>query len=145
MKILVINGPNLDMLGKRNPEVYGKNTLADLENEISEYIKGRAEAEFFQSACEGEIVKKLNDAYNNADGVIINAGAYTHYSYAIRDALEILEIPKIEVHISDIHKRESFRHISVIEDVCDMQIAGYGFKGYLMAADEILERIKNEI
>ena len=104
MKVLVINGPNLNMLGKRNPKIYGTRTLADIEADIAEYAKEKGIlTEFFQSACEGEIVNKLNEAYGKVDGVVINAGAYTHYSYAIRDALEILEVPKIEVHLSDIH------------------------------------------
>ncbi len=139
MKILIINGPNLNMLGKRNPEFYGTRTLCDIEKSIADYCSRKGvETEFFQSACEGEIVKKLNDAYGAVDGVIINAGAYTHYSYAIRDALEILEVPKIEVHLSDIHAREAFRNISVIEPVCTKQIAGHGEKGYIMAVDHIL-------
>lgn len=139
MKILVINGPNLNMLGKRNPKHYGTQTLQDIEKMIFDFcVENNVEAEFFQSACEGEIVNKLNLAYGNVDGVIINAGAYTHYSYAIRDALEILEIPKIEVHLSDIHAREAFRNISVIEPVCTKQIAGFGAQGYIMAVREII-------
>ena len=139
MKILVINGPNLNMLGKRNPEHYGTRTLSDIEKDVKEYALSKgAETEFFQSACEGEIVNRLNMAYGSVDGVIINAGAYTHYSYAIRDALEILEVPKIEVHLSDIHSREEFRRVSVIEPVCHKQIAGFGEKGYIMAVDVIL-------
>ncbi len=142
IKILVINGPNLNMLGKRNPKHYGTATLSDIEKMMEQYaLKNGAKCEFFQSACEGEIVRKLNDAYKNVDAVIINAGAYTHYSYAIRDALEILEIPKVEVHLSDIHAREEFRHISVIEPVCSKQIAGYGEKGYIMAMEYICKNI----
>ncbi len=145
MKILVINGPNLNMLGKRNPKIYGTKTLADIENEIASYAKKKGiDTEFFQSACEGEIVNKLNGAYGSADGIIINAGAYTHYSYAIRDALEILDVPKIEVHLSDIHARETFRNISVIEEVCTLQIAGFGDKGYVMAVDEIIKILSEE-
>lgn len=141
MKVLVINGPNLNMLGKRNPKIYGTRTLADIEADVAEYAKEKGIlTEFFQSACEGEIVNKLNEAYGKVDGVVINAGAYTHYSYAIRDALEILEVPKIEVHLSDIHAREAFRDLSVIEEVCTLQIAGHGEKGYFMAIDEIAER-----
>ena len=140
LKLLVVNGPNLNMLGKRNPEHYGTLTLSDIEKMIADYCSDKnIEPEFFQSACEGEIVKKLNDAYGNIDALIINAGAYTHYSYAIRDALEILEIPKMEVHLSDIHSRESFRAVSVIEEVCTKQISGFGAKSYIMAVDEILK------
>ena len=139
MKILIINGPNLNMLGKRNPKHYGTQTLADIEKMVKDFCDEKGvQTEFFQSACEGEIVKKLNEAYGTFDGVIINAGAYTHYSYAIRDALEILEIPKIEVHLSDIHAREEFRNVSVIEPVCTKQIAGFGAQGYIMAAEEII-------
>ena len=139
MKILIINGPNLNMLGKRNPKHYGTQTLADIENMIKSFCEEKSvQTEFFQSACEGEIVTKLNEAYGTVDGVVINAGAYTHYSYAIRDALEILEVPKIEVHLSDIHTREEFRRISVIEPVCTKQIAGLGAQGYIMAVEEII-------
>lgn len=139
MKILIINGPNLNMLGKRNPKHYGLQTLADIEKMVKDFCDEKSvQTEFFQSACEGEIVTKLNEAYGKVDGVIINAGAYTHYSYAIRDALEILDVPKIEVHLSDISSREEFRGVSVIEPVCTKQIAGFGAKGYIMAAEEII-------
>ncbi len=139
MKILIINGPNLNMLGKRNPKHYGTETLKDIEKMIEKYAAERGvETEFFQSAYEGAIVEKLNEAYFSADGVIINAGAYTHYSYAIRDAIEILTVPVIEVHLSDIHAREAFRNVSVIEPVCKKQIAGHGSKGYIMAVDALL-------
>ncbi|MDP4118151.1 MAG: type II 3-dehydroquinate dehydratase [Bacillota bacterium] len=140
MTILIINGPNLNMLGKRNPEVYGTETLEDIEKMIEGYADEKGiRTEFFHSAHEGALVEKLNEAYGKYDGVIINAGAYTHYSYAIRDAIEILKVPVIEVHLSDIHAREAFRNISVIEPVCTKQIAGFGSKGYLMAVDAILE------
>ncbi len=140
IKLLVVNGPNLNMLGKRNPAHYGTLTLSDVEKMIGDYcVNKNIKPEFFQSACEGEIVKKLNDAYGKIDALIINAGAYTHYSYAIRDALEILEVPKMEVHLSDIHSRESFRKVSVIEEVCSKQISGFGEKSYIMAVDEILK------
>ena len=138
MKILVINGPNLNMLGKREPHIYGNATLEDLECFIRDTFENKIDIEFFQSNHEGAIIDKIHASMGNFDGIILNPGAYTHYSYAIRDALEILEVPKIEVHLSDIHAREEFRHISVIQPVCTKQIAGYGAKGYIMAVDEIV-------
>ncbi len=135
-RILVINGVNLDMLGVREPGIYGCETLADLERRI----QNRAEklglsVEFFQSNFEGEIVEKIHAAYGNTDGIIINPAAFTHYSYAIRDALAAVSIPTIEVHISNIHKREEFRHHSVIVPECVGQICGLGQRGYLLALE----------
>lgn len=128
--ILVINGPNLNMLGKREPEIYGTFSLNEVEAAI---VTGFQEETFvfFQSNHEGAIIDKLNDALNDGcKGLIINAGAYTHYSYAIRDALAILTVPKVEVHLSNIYAREPFRHTSVISAVCHATIAGMGVEGY---------------
>ncbi|MBP5331329.1 MAG: 3-dehydroquinate dehydratase [Lachnospiraceae bacterium] len=133
MKIMVINGPNLDMLGYREPTIYGSRTYKDLV----EYIKAAAdkldiEAEFYQSNYEGGIVETLHKVFlEKYDGVLINAGAYTHYSYAIRDAIEILKCPVVEVHISDVMNRDDFRKISVIEDVCTTRCFGRGFDSYV--------------
>lgn len=141
MKIKLINGPNLNMLGVRNPEVYGTTTLADIENELILYGKEKnAEVSCFWSNCEGEIIDEIQSCYKKFDGIIINAGAYTHYSIAIRDAIESVSIPTIEVHLSDIHKREAFRHVSVIEDVCKKQICGKGKMGYFEALDDLLDK-----
>ena len=139
MKILVINGPNLNLLGKREPEIYGKQTLEDLCDKIRAHAaKLNAECDFFQSNCEGELVsavqRVLTDGY---DGCILNAGAYTHYSYALRDAISSVEKPVIEVHISNVHAREEFRHTSVISPVCKGVIAGFGFDSYLLALNSI--------
>lgn len=142
--ILLINGPNLNMLGIRNPEIYGKTTLADIENELKSYAETK-KCNFvcFQSNHEGAIIDEIHQAYKKFDGIIINPGAYTHYSYAIRDALESVSIPTVEIHLSDIHSRESFRSISVIEPVAIKQIAGHGKDGYFMALDFLLEYLKN--
>ena len=134
-KFLVINGVNLNMLGVREPDVYGKSTLEDLCNKISKKADELGcEVEFFQSNFEGEICEKIQQALGIYDGIIINPGALTHYSYAIRDAFGSVKLPAIEVHISNIHKREEFRHTSVIVPECIGQICGLGFKGYELEA-----------
>lgn len=134
MKILIINGPNLNMLGVREPEKYGNETLSD----INEKVKGYCDAnnigvEFYQSNIEGEIINKIHSARGNFDGIILNAGAYTHYSYAIRDAIPIADMPVVEVHLTNVHSREEFRHNSVIAPVCKGQICGFGSNSYLVA------------
>ena len=141
-KILVINGPNLNLTGTRKTDIYGTMTLTDIVAEIKE--KGAQigfSCDHFQSNHEGAIIDTLHSARGVYDGIVINAGAYTHYSYAIRDAIEAIEIPCIEVHMSDIHKREEFRHVSVISPVCKKQICGLGKDSYihgLYALKEIL-------
>lgn len=137
-KILVINGPNLDMLGMREPGIYGSETLETLEKKIEKKAAElKAEVSFFQSNIEGEIINCLHSAIGVYDGIIINPGAFTHYSYAIRDALAILKVPVIEVHISNIHKREEFRHSSVTAPMCMGQLCGLGVNGYLYALEEL--------
>ena len=135
MKLLIINGPNLNLIGKRETDVYGDESLDQIINWISkktEYLE--IDLIWFQSNSEGKIIDKLHWAmYNDIEGVIINPGAYTHYSYAIRDAISSIETPVIEVHLSNINERESFRRISVIKEVCKEQIKGLGKKGYLQA------------
>ena len=140
MKILVINGPNLNFLGIREKGIYGNEDYEFLLNLLKEKAeKEKVEIKVFQSNHEGDIIDRIQKAYfDQMDGIIINPGALTHYSYAIRDALASLEIPKIEVHISNIHKREEFRHTSVIAPVCNGQITGLGLKGYLLAVDYLL-------
>ena len=136
MKIMVINGPNLNMLGMREPEVYGNRTYSDLENYIEDYCTQKGiEVTVLQSNSEGEIIDFIHHTSGNFDGIVINPGAYTHYSYAIHDALTSVSVPAIEVHISNIHKREEFRHKSVTAPACVGQIAGLGFHGYLLAID----------
>lgn len=134
MKILIINGPNLNMLGVREPEIYGKETLEDINNKICEYAKSvGAECDFFQSNGEGEIISKIHTVLTEYDGCIINAGAYTHYSYAIADAISAVNKPFVEVHLSNVHSRDEFRHKSVISGVCKGVIAGFGSESYLLA------------
>ena len=142
MKILVINGPNLNFLGIREPSVYGKQDYKYLVNMIEEKAKDeKIEVECFQSNHEGAIIDKLQESYfDGTDGIVINPGAFTHYSYTIRDALASIVVPKVEIHISDITKREDFRKISVTKEVCDHQIYGQGLNGYLQAIDFILEK-----
>ncbi len=141
MKILVINGPNLNFLGIRDREVYGAEDYDYLLNLIGK--KGEAlgiSVEVFQSNHEGAIIDRIQDAYSDGtDGIVINPGAYTHYSYAIRDALADCPLPKVEVHISDISQREDFRKVSVTAPVCDKQIYGHGLDGYLEGIDCALE------
>ena len=135
MKILIINGPNLNMLGKREPKYYGSQTLENINKDIEENAKRLGiETEFFQSNFEGDIINSINGAKNNGtDGIILNAGAFTHYSYAIHDAITSVDTPVIEVHLSNIHKREEFRHKSVLADACAGQISGFGKYSYIMA------------
>ena len=134
-KILVINGPNLNMLGIRQPEIYGKATYDDLLKFISAHSKGKAEVEFYQSNHEGDIIDKIQTARGVFDGIVLNAGGYTHTSVAIADAIPASEVPTAEVHISDITKREPFRHHSYLTPVCVVSIMGKGFDGYTEAID----------
>jgi len=140
MKILVINGPNLNLLGTREPETYGNFTLADIEKSLKEITTSKgAEIDFFQSNSEGLIIDVIhNAAIKNYDGIILNAGAYTHTSIAIRDAILGSNIPVIEVHISNIYKREEFRHNSFISDVAMGQICGLGKDVYVLALIKFL-------
>ncbi len=143
MKLMVINGPNLNMLGVREPEVYGEKTYADLEQYIEDYAAERdCEAIVLQSNSEGELIDFIHHALGSCDGIIINPGAYTHYSYAIFDALQAVNLPAIEVHISNIHKREEFRRKSVTAPACIGQICGLGLRGYALAIDYLLEEVK---
>ena len=138
-KIMMINGPNLNMLGVRPPEIYGTDTLADIEKMVVD--EGREygfEVECFQSNSEGAIIDCIHSCFKRVDAIILNAGAYTHYSYAIRDAIETVMLPVAEVHLSDIHKREEFRHTSVIEPVCAFQICGLGKQGYIDALHKLV-------
>ena len=136
MKLLIINGPNLNLLGLREPGIYGKNTLADLEKLIAETCrKKQIQVECFQSNHEGAIVDKIQAAYGQFDGIVINPAAYTHTSVAILDALKAVCIPAVEVHLSDVNARESFRHISYAGMACEKTYAGFGFEGYKMAIE----------
>ena len=140
MKILVINGPNLNFLGIREPEIYGKQDYNYLLNMLKDYAREKGfEIGCFQSNHEGAIIDRIQQAYfYSTDGIVINPGAYTHYSYAIHDALASVSMKKIEIHISNVNERESFRHVSVTRPACDGQVVGEGLKGYLTAIDMIL-------
>ena len=144
MKILIINGPNINFLGIREKAVYGTENYDELLRRIEKKAQEtECNVEVFQSNHEGAIIDRIQDAYSDgSEGIIINPGAYTHYSYAIRDALASVDMPKIELHISDIAQREEFRHISVTAEVCDEQIKGLGLDGYLVAIDHMRERIE---
>lgn len=145
MKLLIINGPNLNFLGIREKGIYGDRDYSSLLSLIKNKAEElKVEVVTFQSNGEGEIIDRLQMAYTEkVDGIIINPAAYTHYSYAIRDALASLNIPKIEVHISNIHQREEFRHTSVTAPVCNGQIAGLGFEGYLLAMEAMVKLCSN--
>lgn len=139
-KILVIHGPNLNLLGEREPDVYGNNGIDALNSNIIDRANEQGlECEIFQSNHEGAIIDKLHSARKNFDGVIINAGAYTHYSYAIRDAISAIKIPCIEVHISNVDARDAFRANSVIAPVCKGSISGFGFGSYYLAVQALSE------
>lgn len=134
MKILVINGPNLNMLGIREPDHYGRETYADLAAKIQRYCEANGIAvELYQSNHEGDLVDKIQSAYKNADGIVINPGAYTHTSIAILDAVKAVGIPTVEVHISKVEEREDFRQISYIRLACVKTITGHGTDGYVEA------------
>ncbi len=144
-KILVIHGPNLNMLGKREPDVYGAITLAQVDEAIAK--KGKELGviiESFQSNHEGAIVEKIQEMYPDIDGLIINPAAYTHTSVAIRDALMLVSAPIIEVHISNIYKREAFRHKSYISDIAMASMCGFGVKGYVLALEGLCVAIEGE-
>jgi len=139
MRILVINGPNLNLLGKREKEVYGTDSLWDLENRLKTAFPD-LKFEFYQSNHEGSIIDTLQKAMDGmTDGVVLNAGAYSHTSYAIRDTIRALPVPVVEVHISNIHAREEFRHTSVTAEVCTGVIAGLGLKGYDLAVRYLMD------
>ena len=142
MKLLVINGPNLNFLGIREKSVYGNQDYQYLLDLIEKKAKDSgSEITVFQSNHEGAIIDRLQEAYfDGTEGIVINPGAFTHYSYAIRDALASIVVPKVEIHISDITKREDFRKVSVTREVCDHQIYGQGLNGYLQAIDYILNK-----
>ena len=140
MKILVINGPNLNMLGIREPDHYGRETYNDLVEKIKKHcIEKGVEVELYQSNHEGDLVDKIQSAYGNSDGIVINPGAYTHTSIAILDAVKSVNIPTVEVHISKVEEREDFRQISYIRLACVKTITGHGTDGYIEAIDFLTE------
>lgn len=145
MKILVINGPNLNMLGVREPDHYGNETYADLVAKIENHCLTKGvDVKCYQSNHEGDIVDEIQSAYGNADGIVINPAAYTHTSIAILDAVKSVNIPTVEVHISKVEEREEFRQISYIRSACIKTITGHGTDGYLEAIDFLIEDKHND-
>lgn len=139
MKLLVINGPNLNMLGIREPDIYGRRTYEDLVSMIRRHCESRGiSVTFFQSNHEGALVDAVQSAYGTQDGIIINPAAYTHTSVALLDAVKAVGLPTVEVHISDVDSREEFRRVSYIRAACEKTISGHGFEGYLEAADYLV-------
>jgi len=140
MKILFLNGPNLNLLGQREPSVYGRDTLADIETKVRERASQlNVTVEFRQSNLEGELVSWVQDARGKFAVIVINAAAYTHTSIALRDAISAVNLPTIEIHLSNIHAREDFRHKSVIAAVCRGQICGFGPKSYLLGLEAAID------
>ena len=144
-KIIILNGPNLNLLGEREKNQYGSFTLKDIEKNCEEFAdKNEISLTLFQSNIEGELVEKIQDSRNSQHGLVINAGGYTHTSVAIHDALKILKIPIIELHISNIYNREEFRHKSLISKLAKGIICGFGANGYIMALNAMKDYLKNE-
>ena len=144
-KIIILNGPNLNLLGEREKDQYGNITLKNIENNCKNFaIKNNIKLSFFQSNIEGELVNQIQNSRNEQDGLIINAGGYTHTSVAIHDALKILKIPIIELHISNVYNREEFRHKSLISKVAKGIICGFGADGYLMSLQAINKFLEDE-
>ena len=144
-KIIVLNGPNLNLLGEREKKQYGSLTLKEIEYNCKEFAKkNNVKLSLFQSNIEGELITQIQNSRNNQDGIIINAGGYTHTSVAIHDALKVLKIPIIELHISNIYNREDFRHKSLISKIAKGVICGFGSKGYIMALKAMKEFLTNE-
>ena len=142
-KVLVLNGPNLNMLSIREPGIYGNQTLDEINANILSYAKGLdIQCDFYQSNSEGNIIDAIHSVRQNYDGCIINAGAYTHYSYAILDAIKSVDKPFIEVHLSNVHAREEFRHTSVIAPACVGSIAGFGKNSYFLAVNAMRDLLK---
>ncbi len=142
--ILILHGPNLNLLGKREPEVYGYQSLEDINGKLSELaLQRQVELRFFQSNHEGALIDFIHESWGWVQGILINPGAFTHYSYALRDAIAALNVATVEVHLSNIHARESFRHQSVIAAICLGQVIGFGWRGYLMGLNALLDHLED--
>ena len=143
-RILLINGPNLNLLGTRQPGIYGSDTLGEIEARLREHFAARdVDLRFFQSNHEGEIIDQIHDARNWADGIALNAGAYSHYSYAIRDAITAANLPVVDIHLSNVHARETFRHNLVITPVCVGTVAGFGWRSYVWGIEALLAHLES--
>ncbi len=141
-RVLVLNGPNLNLLGTREPDVYGHDTLDDVLDRMRRHVEGRdVELDARQSNIEGELVDALHEARGTAAGVVLNAGAFTHYSYALRDAISATQLPVVETHLSNVHAREEFRHRSVLAPVCLGVVSGFGADSYVLALDGLLAHL----
>lgn len=138
-KIQIINGPNLNLLGKRETEIYGSTSFEDFFDELKDIYSAEVQLFYYQSNVEGELVNKIQEAGQKMDGIILNAAAYTHTSVAIRDAIASVKAPVVEVHISNVYAREEFRHTSLIAPVCKGVIAGFGLDSYILALDSFLD------
>jgi 3-dehydroquinate dehydratase-2 len=139
-RVAVVHGPNLNMLGKREVGIYGGKSMDEINSEVAAEARGlNVTVEFYQSNCEGELVSYIQQCRGKTDGILLNAGAYTHYSIALRDAIAAVQVPTVEVHISNIYKREAFRHVSVLAPVCIGQICGFGSHGYVLALRALME------
>ena len=138
-KILILNGPNLNLLGRREPTVYGHRSFYDFLDELRQHMEGRAELTYFQSNSEGALIDRLHEAgFGEVDGIVFNAGAYTHTSIALGDAIRAIEVPVVEVHISNVHQREEFRHRSMLASACKGVICGFGLDSYRLAVEALL-------
>ena len=138
-KILILNGPNLNLLGRREPTVYGNRHFEDYLAELRQQMAGRAELTYFQSNCEGQLIDKLHEVgFGEVDGVVFNAGGYTHTSVALGDAIRAIEVPVVEVHVSNVHQREEFRHKSMLAAACRGVICGFGLDSYRLAVEALL-------
>lgn len=138
-KILILNGPNLNLLGRREPTVYGHRSFDDYLAELRQQFEGRAELSYFQSNHEGDLIDRLHEVgFGGVDGVVLNAGAYTHTSVALHDAIRAIEVPVVEVHISNVHQREEFRHHSMISAACRGVICGFGLDSYRLAIESMV-------